>query len=49
LREDVRVECGKAGAIEKVTIFEGSEQGAAAVRFKSAEIQPRYSRDTAEM
>jgi len=41
LREDVRVECGKAGAIEKVTIFEGSEQGAAAVRFKSGDDAQR--------
>ena len=33
LRQDVEVECRKAGAVEKVTLFEGSERGAVAVRF----------------
>jgi len=34
LKQDVEVESKKAGEIEKVTIFEGSERGVAAVRFK---------------
>jgi len=41
LREDVQVESGKAGAVEKVTVFEGSEQGAVAVRFKTPEEAER--------
>ena len=36
-KQDVEVECRKAGEIEKVTLFEGSERGAAAVRFKTAD------------
>jgi len=41
LKQDVQVECGKAGPVEKVTIFEGSEFGAAAVRFKGKEDAQR--------
>lgn len=41
LRQDVEVECRKAGAVEKVTLFEGSERGAVAVRFKDADDAER--------
>ena len=41
LRQDVEVECAKAGGVEKVTVFEGSEKGAAAVRFKEADDAER--------
>ena len=41
LKQDVEVECRKAGALEKVHIFEGSERGAAAVKFKSPEDAQR--------
>ena len=41
LRQDVEVECRKAGGVEKVTVFEGSEKGAVAVRFKDADDAER--------
>ena len=41
LRQDVQVECAKAGAVEKVTVFEGSERGAVAVRFKDPDSAER--------
>eukprot|EP00322_Chrysochromulina_rotalis_P005526 CAMPEP_0115832772 /NCGR_PEP_ID=MMETSP0287-20121206/2831_1 /TAXON_ID=412157 /ORGANISM="Chrysochromulina rotalis, Strain UIO044" /LENGTH=481 /DNA_ID=CAMNT_0003286169 /DNA_START=39 /DNA_END=1484 /DNA_ORIENTATION=- len=41
LRQDVEVECKKAGEVEKVTVFEGSEKGAAAVRFKQVDDAER--------
>lgn len=37
LKQDVETESRKAGEVEKVTIFEGSERGVAAVRFKNAD------------
>ena len=37
LKQDVEVESKKAGEVEKVTVFEGSERGVAAVRFKQAD------------
>ena len=41
LKQDVQVECAKAGAVDRVTIFVGSERGAAAVRFKSIDDAER--------
>ena len=41
LGQDVEAECRKAGAIEKVTVFEGSIQGAVAVRFRAADDAER--------
>jgi len=41
LKEDLLVECSKAGAVEKVTIFEGSEKGAAAVKFRKPDDAER--------
>lgn len=41
LKTDIEVECKKAGALDKVHIFEGSEKGAAAVKFKSPEDAQR--------
>ena len=41
LKSDVEAECRKAGALDKVHIFEGSEKGAAAVKFKSPEDAQR--------
>jgi len=41
LKQDVQVECAKAGEVDKVTVFEGSEHGAAAVRFKRQEDAQR--------
>ena len=41
LKQDVEVECAKAGAVEKVTVFEGSERGAVAVRFKAVDDAER--------
>ena len=37
----LQVECAKAGALEKVNVFEGSEHGAVAVRFKSVDDAER--------
>ena len=37
LKQDITVEARKAGEVDKVTLFEGSEQGAAAVKFKLAD------------
>ena len=41
LKSDVEAECRKAGALDKVHVFEGSEKGAAAVKFKSPEDAQR--------
>ena len=41
LREDVRAECAKAGAIEKVAVFEGTAEGVCAVKFKRADDAER--------
>uniref|UniRef100_A0A7S0LJC3 RRM domain-containing protein n=1 Tax=Coccolithus braarudii TaxID=221442 RepID=A0A7S0LJC3_9EUKA len=41
LSQDVQVECAKAGEIDKVTVFEGSEYGAVAVRFKQQDDAQR--------
>ncbi|KAL1514640.1 hypothetical protein AB1Y20_003733 [Prymnesium parvum] len=42
LKQDIEVESKKAGEMEKVTIFEGSERGVAAVRFKNADDAEKY-------
>ena len=41
VQQDVEVECRKAGVVEKVTVFEGSERGAVAVRFKDPDDAER--------
>ena len=41
LKQDVSVECRKAGEVDKVTLFEGSELGVAAVKFKLADDAQR--------
>jgi HIV Tat-specific factor 1 len=37
LRQDMRAECGKSGPVEKVTVFEGHEEGVVAVKFRTPE------------
>ena len=41
LKQDIEVECRKAGHVERVTVFEASERGAVAVRFKIADDAER--------
>ena len=41
LKQDVEVECRKAGTVEKVTVFEASPRGAVAVKFKLADDAER--------
>ena len=41
LRQDVEVECRKAGTLEKAHVFEGSERGAVSVRFREADDAER--------
>ena len=41
LKQDVEVECRKAGVVDKVTVFQGSERGAAAIKFKIADDAER--------
>ena len=41
LKQDVEVECRKAGALDKVIVFEGSEVGAVAVKFKQVDEAQR--------
>lgn len=38
LRADMAAECGKSGAVEKVTVFAGNEEGVVAVKFRTAEV-----------
>ena len=41
LRQDVEVECKKAGAVDKVFVFEASERGAVIAKFKAPEDAQR--------
>ena len=41
LKQDILVECKKAGEVEKLTLFEGSEAGAVMVKFRAADDAER--------